>query len=210
MMTRKEVQEMKIEVRSDSVHVEGYVNAVGRDSRRLTDDEGYPFYEQMEPGVFARALATGSPVEVLLNHDRNRVLGSTNDALSLNEDSIGLFASFDSRDAELIELARGGHLLGWSFGFIPLDHTDVYDSAVGHRAVVKEIDLREVSVISDAMRPCYAGTSIYTRADGEDEQIQTRSMDNDAVFRVILEEPATNKEPIDYSRYDAVINRVKR
>lgn len=198
---------MKIEVRSDSVHIEGYVNAVGRDSRRLTDDEGYPYYEQMEPGVFARALQNGKKVDILLDHDRK--LGDTENGLSLNEDSIGLFASFDSGDMEVIDLARAGKLVGWSFGFLPLDTSDVYDSSVGHRSIVKELELREVSIISDAMRPCYAGTSIHTRADGSEEKVQTRSMDNDAVFRVILGEPE-KKEPIDYSRYDAVIAKLKK
>lgn len=202
---------MKIEVRSDRVHVEGYVNAVGRDSRRMADEEGYPFYEQMEPGVFARALATNKPVEVLLNHNRARNLGSTESNLTLTEDTIGLFASFDSQDAELIELARGGHLNGWSFGFILLDSQDVYDSSVGRRSIVKEIDLKEVSVISDAMLPCYAGTSIHTRADGTQDKIQTRSMSNDVIYRTIIEDQKKDPDDglIDYSRYDAAIKRVK-
>jgi len=202
---------MKIEIRSDRVHIEGYVNAVGRDSRRMTDEEGYPFYEQMEPGVFARALSSGRNVMALLNHDNNRVLSDTERGLELKEDTIGLYAAFDSGDPELIELARGGHLMGWSFGFIPMDSSDVYDSSVGHRSVVKELELIEVSVISDAMRPCYAGTSIHTRADGTEDAIQTRAMDNDAVFRAIIEDQLEpKKEPIDYSRYDAVINRLKK
>ena len=55
---------MKIRIRADSVEVEGYVNAVGRDSRKLVDEYGYPYVEQIQPGAFAKALSTRSLVSV--------------------------------------------------------------------------------------------------------------------------------------------------
>ena len=68
---------MKIQIRSDSVEIEGYVNAVGRDSRPMRDrSTGERFVEQIVPGVFTRAL-TRNDVDLLLNHDHERVLGST-------------------------------------------------------------------------------------------------------------------------------------
>ena len=55
---------MKIQIRSDSVEIEGYVNAVGRDSRPMRDrSTGERFVEQIVPGVFTRAL-TRNDVEV--------------------------------------------------------------------------------------------------------------------------------------------------
>ncbi|MBQ9302038.1 MAG: HK97 family phage prohead protease [Butyrivibrio sp.] len=81
---------MKVTIRADTVEIEGYVNAVGRDSRTLTDEYGYPFVEQMSPGVFSRALSQAEKnekvINMLLDHDENHVIGSTAEGLELEED----------------------------------------------------------------------------------------------------------------------------
>lgn len=197
---------MKIQIRSDRVKIDGYVNAVGRDSRRLTDENGYAYYEQMQPGVFARALSKGGDVKCLLDHDRE--LGSTGNGLTLEEDNIGLRAQFESTDPELIQLAKDGKLQGWSFGFFPLDTKDEYASD-GHRVIVTELDLKEVSIIDDKMTPCYAGTSIHTRADGNQEKILLRAFDNDVVTRSFEEDGHNAPAKPDYTAYDEVITRLK-
>ena len=46
---------MKIELRSDSVAIEGYVNAVERDSKPLSLGGGI-FVEKVQAGAFRRAL----------------------------------------------------------------------------------------------------------------------------------------------------------
>ena len=80
---------MRIEIRADSVVIEGYVNAVARDSRPMRDRKtGKRFVEQIVPGVFERALRHNE-VQLLLNHDKSRNLGSTSTNLELYEDSIG-------------------------------------------------------------------------------------------------------------------------
>lgn len=157
---------MQIEIRNDSVVIDGYVNAVARDSRPLRDKEGKKFIEQIVPKAFERALSRASEVKLLLNHDSNRQLGSTGDNLELYEDSIGLRAHAVVTDAEVIEKARKHELRGWSFGFIPTDVT-AEDLANGmQRRFVEDMDLQEVSIIDLRKLPCYAGTLIETRADG--------------------------------------------
>ncbi len=64
---------MKVNIRADSVEITGYVNAVARESRVLRDKDGY-FTETIKPGAFARALMRGKR-EMLLNHDKERVIG---------------------------------------------------------------------------------------------------------------------------------------
>ena len=206
---------MKITIRADSVEIEGYVNAVGRDSRRMTDEYGNAFVEQMQPGIFALALSKrAEPVQILLNHDKSRVLGDTSTNLSLEEDSIGLHALATITDPQVIELARSGKLVGWSFGYKGLDERRSYDYD-NHieRSIVTELDLVEVSIIDETMVPCYAGTSIHARA----EDIVTRAMDSD-VIRIIdnvdvqpraehIEEP--DNTPIDYGRYHDTIKRLR-
>ena len=178
---------MKIRIRADSVEIEGYVNAVGRDSRKLIDDYGYPYVEQIQPGAFAKALAehvkNETPIKILLNHKEERELGDTATNLTLEEDTIGLHAVAVITDPEVMEKARSREIVGWSFGFRILDSTEEY-SQKGRRQIVTELDLIEVSLIDGEMTPCYAGTSVHARADGEVEKILTRASDNEAVYHI--------------------------
>lgn len=159
---------MRIQIRSDSVTIDGYVNAVGRDSRPITDrSTGKRFIEQIKPKAFERALSHSGEVALLLNHDKTRVLGSTKDSLELYEDSIGLRASATVTDPEVMEKARKHELKGWSFGFIPKD-VEAEELPDGmERRYVGDMDLFEVSIIDSRKQPCYDGTLIETRADGD-------------------------------------------
>ena len=158
---------MRIEVRNDSVLIDGYVNAVGRDSRPMRDKNGERYVEQIVPGVFKRALSKNE-VKILLNHDENRALGSTETNLTLQEDAIGLRATAEITDAEVLQKAKAGKLRGWSFGFYEKDASEE-DMANGlKRRFVEEMVLVEVSIIDERKIPCYEGTSIETRAEGKE------------------------------------------
>ena len=126
---------MKIQIRSDSVEIEGYVNAVGRDSRPMRD------------------RSTGERF----------VRTKTN--LELTEDSIGLKARTTVTDKEVIEKARAGKLRGWSFGFYDRDSRSEDAREGLKRRYVEDMELKEVSIIDDRKLPCYEGTLISTRAD---------------------------------------------
>lgn len=213
---------MKVTIRADSVEIEGYVNAVGRDSRRMVDEFGMDFVEQIQPGAFALALSKRSePVLMLHNHDNSRVIGSTDDNLGLEEDSIGLHARATVTDPAIIQLARDGKLVGWSFGFHQLDSRMAYDyDAHIERSIVTELDLVEVSLIDDTMLPVYAGTSVHARAKDKDTVV-TRAMDRDIIRTLEAEkekEPEQRAEepkvapvqPVDYSKYHEIINKLRR
>lgn len=166
---------MDFEIRSDdSLHIEGYVNAVERDSRVVIAPECGRCVEQIRAGAFAEALRTAENVDLLLNHDRGHKAGSTLQGnLRLTEDNIGLRASADISDGEIIEKARAGLLRGWSFGFTAKDTTIEQRAEGVPRRHVNSLAISEVSIIDDRFTPCYAGTSIEVRADGE-ELIETR------------------------------------
>ncbi|MCL2045739.1 MAG: HK97 family phage prohead protease [Oscillospiraceae bacterium] len=158
---------MKIEIRSDHVLLDGYVNAVGRDSKTIADRRG-GFVEQVMPGTFARALGRGNTVELKLNHER--VLGSTSDGvLELVEDAIGLRAKAKITDPEVIKKARNQQLLGWSFGF--RDPKDEWEERVDTipRRYLKDITLTEVTIVDDTRRPAYIATSIEVRDFSEQD-----------------------------------------
>lgn len=183
----KEVQTMQIKIRADSVHIEGYVNAVGRDSRTMTDEYGYPYHEVIEPGAFRAALETeDGPIPVYFDHDATRVIGTEGQNVTLEEDTIGLHIDADFTNPDVMQKARDGRLRGWSFGFIPLDTADEY-SEMGRRSHVKELSLVEVSLIDDAMIPVYAGTSVHTRADGKEEKVLIRANDNEVITKYVEE-----------------------
>lgn len=195
---------MKVEIRSDSVEIEGYVNAVGRESRPLRDADGY-FTEIVEPGAFARALQRGKRA-MLLNHDAGRVIGTEGENLTLVEDNVGLFARATVTDPEVVEKARRGELRGWSFGFVPIRQRKAERDGMRLRTL-EDIDLREVSIIDDRMTPAYAATSVYTRSvDGE--EVEFRAMEGETVTVTEAEEPNDGEQrgEIDYQPY---LDRIK-
>lgn len=192
---------MKIEIRGECVHISGYVNAVGRDSRPIPSQTG-KFVEMIEPGTFGKALERAENVDLLLNHNKDRKLGSTSVGnLALNEDSIGLRAEADIKDAEVVDKARSGKLRGWSFGMY------VKNAQLENRAEdiprrhVREIDLFEVSLIDDTMNPCYIGTSVECRADTE-QLIETRGTEDS-------HHEINEIAPPDYSDYEGRINALR-
>lgn len=170
---------MQIEVRGDRVVIDGYVNAVGRDSRPIRCQTG-DFVEQVEPGVFGKALKRAKNIKLLFNHRTDRELGSTADGnLTLTEDSIGLRAHAEIGDEEVIRKARNHQLSGWSFGmYVNESEMEQRSNAIPRRKL-KDIDMFEVSVIDTTMLPCYAGTSVECRAEGENAALlETRAYDD--------------------------------
>lgn len=195
-------QKMRVEIRSDAVLLDGYVNAVGRDSRILTDRTGKKFVEQIVPGTFQRALEKGNNVEIDLNH--NRVLGSRETGeVELYEDAIGLRAKALISDPEVRSLARNNRLTGWSFEFIPRDETiEPTDNPEIERRYLKDIYLKAVSILS--VTPAYIATSIEARSENA-EAYEVRALETD----VEVTEIRNNDVEISYDLYEKQIELLK-
>jgi HK97 family phage prohead protease len=193
---------MRVEIRSDAVLLDGYVNAVGRDSRILTDRTGKKFVEQIVPGTFQRALEKGNNVEIDLNH--NRVLGSRETGeVELYEDAIGLRAKALISDPEVRSLARNNRLTGWSFEFIPKDQTiEPTDNPEIERRYLKDIYLKAVSILS--VTPAYIATSIEARSENA-EAYEVRALETD----VEVTEIRNNDVEISYDLYEKQIELLK-
>lgn len=164
---------MKIILRSDSVTVEGYVNAVERNSKPL-NERGVVFIEKIGAGAFGRAIKRAKDIRILLNHRRDRDLGGIKDGnLELEEDNIGLKAKATITDPEVIEQARRGDLVGWSFGFMDKEVDQMTDSETGlPLRKVKDLFLEEVSILNRLHTPAYNGTLVSVReVDGEIERV---------------------------------------
>ena len=189
----------KVEIRDDAVRIDGYVNAVERDSKVLHDERG-AFVEKVKSGAFQRAIDRAEtmhqPIRVLLNHDYGRELTNTNDAnTQLFEDSIGLRCQCEIRDADVIQKARDHKLRGWSFGFLSIidSREDVNGTTVRE---LKDIELREVSLLDETKIPAYDGTSVEVR-----DFTETRDFE-DATEFVEHEPEKTNIHEYEY-RFNA-------
>lgn len=228
---------MKINIRADSVVIEGYVNAVERASKPLFSRFG-EFIEKICAGAFGRALKRNDDVRILLNHDASRDLGGTGSGeLELEEDNIGLHARATITDPQVVDDARKGNLVGWSFGFTDREVSVTQDNETGlpFRAV-RDLDLYEVSILNREKSPAYNGTLVNVRDDkqinlGEDnkpDNIETVvEAQEEAVAEAIAEtlsevraeestvEPetaqATNEDSKSYdnSRYKNIIAELK-
>ena len=160
---------MQVEIRNDSVFISGYVNAVERLSKPIRETlhgKIRTFLERIKAGVFRTALKRNKNVLVLLNHDNNRVLASTEDGNAiLEEDNIGLKAEITITDTEVVQKAREGKLSGWSFGFIANDD-ELTTEGNDEIRTVTDLELLEVSILDDTKSPAYYGTSIESREGG--------------------------------------------
>ena len=172
---------MKITVRNDAVMIDGYVNAIERYSKPLPSRSGV-FVERIAKGAFTKALERNDDVKLLLDHDYNRELGSMKRGnLELIEDSIGLKAHAEITDPDVIEQARNGDLVGWSFGFSDVDVTNGIEEGTPARTVY-DLDLYEVSLINRKMVPAYDGTLVNVRSiNGEKKAVNYSERTEDEI-----------------------------
>ena len=184
--------------------LDGYVNAVARDSRPMLDENGEKFVEQITPKTFGRAIEKSEDVLCLLNHEPSRVLGSTKRGnIELFEDNIGLRAICEITDSEVIEKAKANKLRGWSFGFEAIKEHEETAGENLKRRFIDEMNLAEVSIIDERKIPCYVGTSIETRAEKQ-TKLEYRGED----FKAKIVDNTEQKPKIDYSKYEKILEEI--
>lgn len=227
---------MKLEIRNDKVVIEGYVNAIERNSKPLMSRIGQ-FIERICKGAFKKAIGRSEDIKILLNHDWNKVLGSTKEGnLELYEDNIGLHARAEITDAEVIEKAKRNDLVGWSFGFSDREVDNSVEKGMPIREV-KDLDLFEVSILDRTKTPAYDGTLIEARDDGqvmqfrgEDREADVTVIDNSEMEEIREQQEEQPKEietepkqqevvenntplekpkEVDYSTYENAISKMK-
>lgn len=183
---------MRAELRADGLHISGYVNVPGRESRPVLTPRG-KVIEIIEQRAFARAIDRASGIRMLLDHDKTKVLASTEEGtLAVREDEVGLRAESVVTDETVIAGAKAGRLKGWSFNM-----KNVKDS-IEERAEglpirhVKDFDMDEITLVMNK-NPVYSSTSIEVRADAE-EEVETRAICLDTEFSEMKRE----QEPPKY------------
>ena len=187
---------MKAEIRADGLHISGYVNVPGRQSRPVFTPRG-KVIETIEQRAFQRAIEKANGINLMLDHEK-KIASTTDNTLTVYEDAVGLRAEALVTDAETIQGAKEGKLKGWSFNMMNVK--DEVEERAGQLPLrrVKDFDMSEITLVM-RKNPVYSSTSLEVRA-GEDAEIEIRAEISD-----ISVEDKT-KKPIDYSNFE---NRIK-
>lgn len=206
---------MEIRIKGDKVEIEGYVNAVERRSKPLWSRMGQ-FIERICKGAFGKALKRNDDVKILLNHDPDKLLGSQKQGnLELEEDTIGLRARATITDPEVVETAKRGDLVGWSFGFYDREVENKIDESGLPLRDVRDLDLEEVSLLDKRAIPAYDGTLVCVRSDEKsvfygdtfEDAMQIRQVEE--VSDQPKEEPEVVENKVNYDEVDRLIADMK-
>lgn len=180
---------MVVELRSDSVHISGYVNVTGRESRPVITPRG-KVNEMIERRAFEKSLARNDKIDMLIDHDPDRKVASTTDGtLTVIEDEVGLRAESVVTDEETMKAAKEKRIKGWSFNMRHVsDEVEERADKLPLRRI-KDFDMSEITLVINK-RPVYNGTSVEVRADdNEGEEVEYR-----AVCDVQIKKQVNNSE----------------
>lgn len=172
---------MRAELRSDGLHISGYVNIPGRESRPVMTPHGRVI-EVIEQRAFQKAIERAGNINMLLDHDPLRILASTQaKTLTVMEDAVGLRAESVVTDPEVIEGAKKGRLRGWSFNIRnPKDTIEQRTEGLPVRHIT-DLDMDEITLVMNRV-PVYSSTSIEVRADAEESVEYRAEMLDDVDF----------------------------
>jgi HK97 family phage prohead protease len=188
--------------KSDGMRFTGYAAVFNSDSEPL------PFTERILPGAFKRSLKSRNEIKLFMNHNMDKVLGSTRaKTLKLTEDSNGLLAeailpdTTDGRDLSV--LMQRGDVNSMSFGFSVPNGGDRWTND-GQTRELKEVRLHEVSIVTGF--PAYEATSASVRS--LDTLAQVLGMDADMLDFVIGK--LEDGEPLSGDQADLIIEIVSK
>ena len=185
---------MRAELRADGLHISGYVNIPGRESRPVMTPHGRVI-EIIEQRAFQKAIERAGNINMLLDHDPLRILASTQaNTLTVREDAVGLRAESVVTDPEVIEGARKGKLRGWSFNIRnPKDTLEQRAEGLPIRRIT-DLDMDEITLVMNKV-PVYSSTSIEVRADTEEAVEYRADLLDEVEFRDTTPETGTEPEP---------------
>ncbi len=196
---------MRAELRADGMHISGYVNVPGRESARAVMTKAGSVKEVIEQRAFSRAIQNADKINLLLDHDKNKVLASTeNGTLKLAEDEIGLRAETVVTDAYTINAAKTRKIKGWSFDMRKVN--DEIEERAGKLPLrhVKDFLMSEISLVVNRY-PIYSATSVEFRADAEEEFVETRA----DIDPVEYSEVQNEKKQYDNSEFKSRIEKLE-
>jgi len=159
-----------------------YGHAAVFNKRTWIGSKRWGFWEEIAPGAFARTLANGADVRLLVNHDPNLVAARTKaNTLRLAEDGVGLATDADMADVsyvrDLVVLLDRGDVNQMSFAFVPVawEYAEAEDGNDLYR--ITEVELYDVSIVT---YPAYEDTDAGLRSRGFERLADVLGLDEDA------------------------------
>lgn len=188
---------MKAEIRADGVHITGYVNVPGRQSKPVITPRG-KVIEVIEQRAFQKAIDAAEKIELLLDHEKS-IASTETRTLKVKEDAVGLYADAIVTDKETVQAAKDGKLKGWSFNMRKV--VDSIEERADQLPIrhVKSFEMDEITLVLHK-NPCYSSTSIELRAD-EEEETETRAED--------LEVELIQSSKTNYEEYEKRLKKIK-
>lgn len=168
-MTQLELRALPLNLddEQDESTLSGVVNVPGSQSEILTNPiSGKQFREVIEPGTFAKALENAKSVDLLYQHDKEKILSTTdNGSLDLHEDEeSGLVMSAKitqtSWGKDAYQMIKDGIVRSMSFGMNVIHDTWLKGADGIPLRIIDEINLIEVSAVRN---PAYAASAIEAR-----------------------------------------------
>lgn len=193
---------IKAEIRADGLHISGYVNVPGRESRPVITPRG-KVIEVIEQRAFQRALQKVDNVDLKVDHERT-IASTKEGTLKAYEDEVGLRAEAVVTDEEVIQGAKAGKLKGWSFNMLKV--VDEIEERAGKLPLrrVKDFLMTEITLALKKI-PVYSATSIEIRAE-EEEEVEIRAAECEVT---VVDLTGKNKGKINYSEYENKIQKLK-
>lgn len=186
---------------NDELVVEGYVNETNKWSHKLRGTKGQ-FIEKIEPGAFKKAINRNKDIHFLAEHDKNKILSSTrNGSLTLEEDKKGLkmkaIISKTSYGKDCYELIKDGILKNMSFGFNVVKDTWNKGTDGTLQRSVSDLDLFEVSVVTN---PAYPQSNIGARGIDLIEEVEVPTINEGTKIKTNKRSLGTYKDLINYKK----------
>ncbi|SNR85914.1 prohead peptidase. Unknown type peptidase. MEROPS family U35 [Anaerovirgula multivorans] len=193
---------MKAEIRADGLHIVGYVNVPGRESRPVITPRG-KVIEVIEQRAFQRAIGKVDNIDLKVDHER-KIASTKEGSLKVYEDEVGLRAEAAILDEEVIQGAKEGKLKGWSFNMMKV--VDEIEERTGKLPLrrVKDFVMTEITLALRKM-PVYSSTSIELRAE-EEEEVEIRTSECDTA---VIDLTEAKKDTINYSECENRILQLK-
>jgi len=190
-----------VEIRSDGLHITGYVNVPGRESRPVVTPRG-KVIEVIEQRAFQRALQKVDNIDLMVDHER-KIASTKEGTLKAWEDEIGLRAEAVITDEEVIQGAKQGKLKGWSFNMKKV--VDELEERAGKLPLrrVKDFIMTEITLALKKI-PVYSATSIELRAE-EEEEIEIRTSECEITVKDMTEK----QQSVDYTEIENKIKKLK-
>lgn len=196
------MRKTKAEIRADGLHIIGYVNIPGRESRPVITPRG-KVVEVIEQRAFQRAIEKVDNINLMLDHER-KIASTKEGSLTVYEDEVGLRAETVITDEETIKGAKEGKLKGWSFNMMKVKDTIEERAGKLPLRTVKDFVMTEIT-LALRKQPVYSSTSIELRAEEEEEiEIRTTELDTE-----VVDLRAKVSDPIDFSEYENKIQNMK-